>query len=127
MVVDDYYKEGQAINQDLRRARMASLLGKGVLLRYDASGGQMIGLVSGRDAAQTDTLSVHLIHPTQPDKDRTLIVTPDNNGRFSAALPIMEKTQWQIVVEDGKSQWRLDGIWSWPQQSEIRIQADPLG
>jgi len=50
LVVDDYYKKGKAINQDLRRDRAAAALGLSASMRYDASLGQLSGRLQGVQA-----------------------------------------------------------------------------
>lgn len=124
MVVDDYYKEGQAINQDLRRARMAALLKMDVSLRLDNAGGQLTGIVSSAAANQSDRLKLKFIHPTQPEKDRSLAIAPDAAGKFAVKFPALEKTQWQVAIQDESGRWRLDGVWAWPQQQAIRLRTN---
>ena len=41
LVVGDYYKRGKAINQDLRRDRVASSLGLSMSIGYDATQGML--------------------------------------------------------------------------------------
>src|SRR3954470_8206083 len=43
LVVGDYYKQGKAINQDLRRDRLASSLGLSAQIGYDATQGTLNG------------------------------------------------------------------------------------
>ncbi len=93
LVVDDYYKQGKAINQDLRRDRVAASMG------------------------------LSLIHPTMPAKDLRLVAVPDGDGNFSVALPLLERAVWQVQLEDAARTWRLHGSWAWPQQKNTDIQA----
>jgi hypothetical protein len=67
LVVDDYYKQGKAINQDLRRDRQAADMGLSLSLRFDAASGVLLGQVRGFN--QRSALSLSLIHPTRPEKD----------------------------------------------------------
>jgi hypothetical protein len=87
LVVDDYYKQGKAINQDLRRDRVAASMGLSMTLRFDAATGSLLGKVRGID--NTAALSLLLIHPTMPAKDLRLIAVPDRQGNFSIALPLL--------------------------------------
>jgi hypothetical protein len=125
LVVDDYYKQGKAINQDLRRDRIASRMGLQLDARYDAAAGVLYGAVSGLNASKREILSIRLVHSTMPAKDIKLRVQPDADGRFSAALPLLEIAQWQVLVENEQRDWRLNGRWAWPQQQSIAIKADP--
>ncbi len=120
LVVDDYYKQGKAINQDLRRDRVAAELGLTASLRYDAAAGRLLGKVAGvREAAP---LTVLLVHPTVPQKDIRREVTPNANGEFELPLAMLERANWQVQLEDGQRQWRLHGQWLWPQNKNVDIQ-----
>lgn len=125
MVVDDYYKRGKAINQDLRRDVAASQLELSFEARYDPAAATLAGSVRSGGAALAAPLHIYLAHPTQPDKDLKLMVLPDAAGRFSAPLPRLEATHWQVVVEGSRREWRLARSWSWPRQPVLAIRADP--
>lgn len=124
LVVDDYYKQGKAINQDLRRDRVASDLGVQFSAHYDAPTRMLSGSVSNKAKQAIDGISVRLIHATIPEKDVVLLVQPDPSGKFSVALPMLEMGRWQVLVENQKRDWRLNGIWTWPAQRRIAIEAD---
>ena len=119
LVVDDYYKQGKAINQDLRRDRMASNLELQFSLRYDAASGNLVGAMKG--LTNQLPLTLLLVHPTVPQKDKRMVVTPDSEGQFSLSLPMLERAHWQVQIEDAARSWRLQGDWSWPQQNKIDI------
>ena len=121
LVVDDYYKQGKAINQDLRRDRVAASMGLSLTLRFDAASGTLKGEVRGID--KSSTLNLSLIHPTMPAKDLRLVAVPDGDGNFSVALPLLERALWQVQLEDAARTWRLHGSWAWPQQKNTDIQA----
>jgi hypothetical protein len=120
LVVDDYYKQGKAINQDLRREAQAKTLGLQLAMHYDPSVGQMQGRLSGVDKASSLTLLV--IHPTLPAKDMRFTVQSDAHGKFAVILPLLERAHWQIELQDSQRTWRLHGRWDWPTQKEIEIQ-----
>ncbi len=119
LVVDDYYKQGKAINQDLRRDRVAFERGLSASLRYDAASGRLLGSVNG--LAQPVPLTLLLVHPTVPAKDRRLAVAPTANGEFELPLAMLERANWQIQIEDGQREWRLHGPWQWPQNKKVDI------
>lgn len=124
LVVDDYYKQGKAINQDLRRDRVAASLHMQARIGYDAAAGTLNGTVTGTPAARSASLKIRLVHSTQPEKDITLSVRPDQDGRFSARLDMLEIARWQVLVENESREWRLLGTWKWPQEKQIIISAD---
>jgi hypothetical protein len=122
LVVGDYYKRGKAINQDLRRDRAASELGITAVLRYDPARGVLTGKIDSHSAMPA-TVLLRLAHATQPAKDIVLAVHPAPDGAFGAALPMLERTRWQVLVESGQRDWRLEGRWHWPIQPEVMLVA----
>lgn len=119
LVVDDYYKQGKAINQDLRRDHAAAALGLSASMRYDAANGVVLGQVRG--LTEASSVNVLLVHPTVPEKDVRRTVQPSAAGEFSLPVPLFERANWQVQLEDAKRTWRLNGSWSWPAQKSIDI------
>jgi hypothetical protein len=122
MVVDDYYKQGKAINQDLRRDRAASAMRLAVHWRYE--GGRLQGRIASAGKPLAAPFTIRLAHPTLPQRDLVLLVRPDADGAFSVPLPVLEHTHWQVVVEGGRRDWRLARSWNWPRQAELALAAD---
>ena len=125
MVVDDYYKRGKSINQDLRRDRVASALRLSFEARYDVAAGMLRGEVSSFGRPVTAPLHISLAHSTMPEKDLAFDATPDAQGHFDVALPMLERARWQLAVEGDRRDWRLASEWRWPAQKSVRIDADP--
>ncbi len=126
MVVDDYYKKGKAINQDLRRDRVAGAMGLTFEAHYNAATRTLDGVIVEGSGPHRVPFRVQLAHSTQPEKDLVLSVVPDAQGRFSAALPPLEQARWQVVVEGARRDWRLAASWLWPSQPGVSIKADPV-
>jgi hypothetical protein len=126
MVVGDYYKQGKAINQELRRDRVAASLGLVFEARYDAAAGRVTGSLRSHGEPVRAPFHIRLAHPTQPERDRVLEALPDAQGRFGAAAPGLEQTHWQVVVEGGARDWRLAGSWNWAREAVLAIAADPV-
>ncbi len=122
LVVDDYYKQGKAINQDLRRDRVAAELGLKVDMQFAAESGRLQGKVSGMMESAGDDMTIRLVHPTQRAHDLTLNVHADADGSFAVALPALEHTRWRVQLEGQERAWRLHGEWRWPDQSAIVLQ-----
>ncbi len=123
LVVDDYYKQGKAINQDLRRERAAAALGLRVQLRYDAARGILSGRLLGKVQPAGMPIKLRLIHSTQPEKDIKLDAQTDASGDFAVALPMLDKARWQVLVENAGADWRLAGAWQWPKQRDVALAA----
>ena len=120
LVVGDYYKQGKAINQELRRDRAATKLGLTLQARYDAQTGKLSGrLVARAGATQAAPFTIYLAHPTLPQRDLRLFVRPAEDGSFAVALPALERTHWQVVVEGGLRDWRLARGWDGVRMLDI--------
>ncbi len=126
LVVDDYYRQGKAINQDLHRDRVASGMRLQAHMAYDAAIGQVVGTIKRQDQPLSGKLSIHLIHATQPDKDVQLRAVADQQGKFTANLPMLDRARWQVSIESEQRDWRLKGVWAWPQQARIVLKAEAL-
>ncbi|HEY0064077.1 MAG TPA: FixH family protein [Telluria sp.] len=124
MVVDDYYKQGKAINQDLRRDRAASAMQLAFEAHYDADAGMLRGRVSSFGRPLLLPLRISMSHSTLPKKDLSLRVQPDAEGRFSVAIAPLERARWGVTVEGAEREWRLAADWRWPAQPSVAIEAD---
>ncbi|NML60949.1 FixH family protein [Massilia sp. RP-1-19] len=124
VVVDDYYKKGKAINQDLRRDKVASSMQLAFSARHDPAAGALEGTLTSLGQPMATPFRIRLAHSTQPHKDMVIEAVPGPGGRFSAALPLLEQARWRVVVEGPKGDWRLAGTWQWPQQRALDLHAD---
>lgn len=124
LVVDDYYKRGKAINQDLSRDRAAAAMQLRLEAAYDPAQGQLKGVISGAGKPVAAQLTIQLVHSTQPEKDMTLQAQTGYDGRFAVALPMLERARWQVIVQGERRDWRLTGQWKWPEQQAVTLVAD---
>lgn len=124
LVTGDYYKQGKAINQDLRRDRAAAAMKMDMDLRFDPKAGRLEGRIGSHGNAYRGPLVLLLNHSTLPEKDIRLEVVAGTDGRFEANLPMLDMARWHVTVENAARDWRLAGRWMWPQQPGLRIVAD---
>lgn len=124
LVTGDYYKQGKAINQDLRRDRAAEAMKLDMDLRFLPASGRLAGRISSHGQAYPGTLIVSLHHSTLPEKDVRLEVEAGADGRFETELPMLDMARWQVTIENPERDWRLAGRWLWPQQQSLRITAE---
>ena len=103
LVADDYYKRGLAINQDLRRDRIAAERG------IDATVSVREGVlrVELRGDAAPEVLFVRLVHTTRAGHDRRLRLVPVAAGRYETALDALPPGHWRVVLEDPQGRWRI--------------------
>ncbi len=124
LVTGDYYKEGKAINQDLRRDRAAEALQLDADLRFLPADGRLAGRITSAGNPYPGKVLISMHHSTLPEKDLRLEVTADADGRFEASLPLLDMARWQVTLENPGRDWRLAGRWLWPQQQSLRIMAE---
>ncbi|MDV3238483.1 MAG: FixH family protein [Gammaproteobacteria bacterium] len=123
LVVDDYYKEGLAINQALERDRQAQALGLSGLARLDPAAGRIVVTLNGSGAvARDDALELRLVHPTRPHLDRTLQLTREADDRWSAALDVIAPGRWHVQLESPGGSWRIAGRLALPDQQQALLQ-----
>lgn len=126
LVVDDYYKRGKAINQDLSRDRAAAEKQLQVEARYNPANERLEGVLSAAGAPASAELEIQLVHSTLPEKDLKLTARSDAQGSFSVPLPMLERARWQMIVEGDGRAWRLTGEWRWPEQQQVKLVADAV-
>ena len=103
LVADDYYKRGLAINQDLRRDKVAAERGIDATVSV-RDGALRIGL-SGD--ATPEALFVRLVHATRAGHDQRLRLPLVAAGTYETALEALPPGHWRVVVEDPQGQWRI--------------------
>jgi len=108
LVVDDYYREGRAINQQLARDRAAGQLGLAGELRRDGEGGAHLTLSVASHAALPPFVTLRLVHATRAELDRVVSLAAAGAGVYvatGARLP--DSGRWNVMVEDPERRWRL--------------------
>lgn len=129
LVVDDYYKQGLAINQVLERDETATQLGLAATLQYDpASRTVHLVLERGELAGFPQTLTLSLKHATLAHLDRSLtlqrgIVKPGQASYFAVLQTPLKNGGWYFEIED--PQWRLVRRVNLQGAASIRFKALP--
>ena len=124
LVADDYYKQGTAINQDLKRETAAASLGLNLNMVYLPQSRILSGTLQSFGHPFAGTFTVNLAHASDPRKDILLRATSDAKGHFEIAMPAFEPSWWKVTVESDTHQWRLNGDWKWPQDAAVELAAD---
>ncbi|MGF6594393.1 FixH family protein [Pseudomonas sp. 2835] len=109
LVNDNYYEAGKGINRSLDRELLAQTLNLKASVHLDALTGEVDLRLTGN--SQPQTLELNLISPTQPQKDRKIVLTRSDSeaGRYLGQLS--DKVEGRRFVELLGSQdehvWRL--------------------
>jgi len=115
LVVDDYYKQGLAINQTLGRSEAAERLGVQAELHF--TGGR-VRVILG-NAAVSGTLSLRLAHPTRAGMDQSLDMAVVQPGVYEGQLQALQPGRWHVVLEE--RDWRLTGDWVLPAAGALTL------
>lgn len=109
MVVDNYYKEGLAINQMLDRDRRAGALGYQAKVRL--SDAQTVQVELSGKGALPSALQLVMVHPGDPTKDRSVDLRRISPGLFQGVVTLPDAARWHLQLQDSGRDWRLVGDW----------------
>lgn len=107
LVVDEYYKDGLAINRQLEKKDRAQALG--ISAHPSFSGLDVRMEVTG--AVTADKLDLRLSHPLEADRDFSVTLIAASPGDYRGRLlkPVAPRWHWTLELPDVEQSWRLDG------------------
>lgn len=122
LVVDDYYKQGLAINQTLERDRQAQALQLSGLVRVDTADQRLVLNLEGVPAGtEGRDFELRLVHPTRPHLDRRLTLKHDGGNQWSAVLEPIAPGRWHVQLESPAGNWRIAGRLALPAQQQALL------
>lgn len=108
LVVDDYYKDGLAINRQLEKQQRAAELG--ITATLTISGDNVRVDLSG--PVKDPSLQLRLSHPLEADRDFTVTLARVNEGLYQGGLgnnAVSAHWHWILKGQTGDD-WRVDGV-----------------
>ncbi|MDX5333827.1 MAG: FixH family protein [Gammaproteobacteria bacterium] len=111
LVVDEYYKAGLAINQELGRDRVAAEQGLSAELALTEAG-LRVRLTGDAAGTPPQRLRVSLIHPTLAGRDRDVTLLPGADGAYHGQLKDPGRGEWRVLLMPENRHWRLQGRWN---------------
>jgi hypothetical protein len=102
LVVEDYYRQGLAINKVLAREGEAMRLG--ISADVAIAGEKLTIRLQG---SKPEALFVHLAHATRAGHDQRLRLAPAGEGVYEAELEPLPPGRWSVVIEDPRATWRI--------------------
>ena len=109
LVNDNYYEAGKGINRSLDRERLAQTLQLRAKVHLDELTGEVELLLTGNSGP--GTLELNLISPTQPEKDRKIVLARSDTGQGRYIGQVADKVEGRRFVEllgvEGDQTWRM--------------------
>lgn len=123
LVVDDYYKQGLAINQRLERDRYAQQVGLVARGRVNLAGRDVEMRLSSSKPVAIQQCYLQLVHPTRSEHDLRIALRYEAlRGAYVGELPPkLAQGRWHVVLEPADGVWRLTGRLSLAEGREFEL------
>lgn len=105
LVRDNYYKDGLAINQELKWDQKAVASDIKLSLSVTSNTAN-ISILNSR-LNTPNTLILKFSHPTLKEKDRDSYLQHSENGNFKGFIEELADGRYYVMVESIEQQWRL--------------------
>jgi len=117
LVVDNYYKEGLAINRTLDRQRRAAALGLVAIVQFDKANDALGIRLQASKKIQADTLTLRFVHATLANRDYSVVLHRISGNDYRARLSALRAGNYNLLLEPDSRVWRLDAHLELPANS----------
>jgi len=119
LVVDDYYRQGRAIDQTVARSALAARLG--LSAEFDLESEKVVIRMSADEGVHLPPgVIVTIAHPTREGMDQILRLGGEA-GVFAGPLAPLSGRRWLVQIEDEARTWRLNGAIRVPSERKVKI------
>ena len=107
MVVDNYYKQGLAINRVLSAQQQAASMNLKARATMNSDTGKLtIAFAGNRDI--DETVRLLLVHSTLSELDRELSLGKTRNNVYEVSAGSIQPGRWNMILESADETWRLN-------------------
>lgn len=114
LVVDNYYKEGKAINNKLEQIRQAKRLGITTSLRISEK--KVTLDVNDGFPGDGSALNLNFYHSTLADRDFNILLVKEAGNRYVGEVNHSIDGKWQLTLLPFDQSWKIQQEVSLPRQ-----------
>lgn len=107
-VPDDVTRTGQVQTVELAPDREAARLGLHFLIAIDPVNGRIEATQDAGNRLHGQLIELDFVHPLRAGEDRAVRLLPAGS-HWQATMPRVIDSNWQLVLRDADSHWRLIG------------------
>jgi|SRR5690554_1846191 len=126
-VIDNYYKEGRAINQSLEQDKRALQWGLSATLNWDSSEHLLVVTLHSDVIPMPERLSLWLDHPFDEKQDGFWLLQRRGNNQFYGTLKALDNL-WYVTLtpaleraERSEAPWRLRTEVNLGQDTDVNL------
>ena len=121
LVVDDYYKEGKAINARLDKMENAKNLNIVTGITFSEDGVIQLRFLSGLPRT-SEALTLSLYHVTLKNRDIEVLLSSDAQGVYRGRTDKSLAGKWRLSLLPYDESWKLQQVIALPREDEIRFE-----